>query len=145
MPTTNVINSTIFAIYVLDSTTYKKIAKMTDASFSFSHEPRDITTKDSGGYRELLEGLRSWSMSSSNLLAFDADYGITELRALAVARTPVTLRWMTGVASDELVQGSAYITSIEESSPGAEDNVTFSVSFEGTGLLTFANDTTPLT
>ena len=137
MATTGVINSTIFAVYVLDST-YKKIGHMNDASFSFSHEPRDITTKDSAGYRELLEGLRSWSMSSSNLMAFDATYGVDELRTAATARTQVTLRWWTSVSGDNYVQVTAYITSLEESSPGAEDNVTFSVTFEGTGSLTIS-------
>jgi TP901-1 family phage major tail protein len=140
MPTTNVINSTLFAIHVLD-TTYKKIAHMTDASFSLSMEPRDITTKDSAGYRALLEGLRSWSMSSSNLVAFDAGYGVEELRAALVARTTVTLRWMTGVSGDQYAQGSAYVTSVEENSPGAEDNVSFSVTFEGTGAVTFVATT----
>jgi len=135
--TTGVINSTAFAVYVLD-TTYKIIAKMTDASFSLSHEPRDITTKDSAGYRELLEGLRSWSMSSSNLFAFDATYGVEELRAALVARTRLTLRWGNQNSADQYVQGVAYISSLEENSPGAEDNVSFSVSFEGTGSLTIA-------
>jgi len=138
MPTTNVINSTLVAVYVLD-TTYKKIAHMNDASFSLSMEPRDITTKDSAGYRALLEGLRSWSMSSSNLFAFDAGYGVEELRALLVARTPITLRWATQVSGDQYVQGSAYLTSVEENSPGAEDNVSFSVTFEGTGAVTIAS------
>jgi predicted secreted protein len=138
MPTTNVINSTLVAVYVLD-TTYKKIAHMNDASFSLSMEPRDITTKDSAGYRALLEGLRSWSMSSSNLFAFDAGSGVEELRALLVARTPITLRWATQVSGDQYVQGSAYLTSVEENSPGAEDNVSFSVTFEGTGAVTIAS------
>lgn len=138
MPTTGVINSTAFAVYVLD-TTYKIIAEMTDASFSFTHEPRDITTKDSGGYRELLPGLRSWSMSSSNLFAFDSAYGVENLRDAIIARTALTLRWGTQASGDEYVQGSAYITSLEENSPGAEDNVTYSVTFEGTSSLTLAD------
>jgi predicted secreted protein len=125
-------------VYVLDST-YKIIGKMTDASFSFSHEPRDITTKDSAGYRELLEGLRSWSMSSSNLFAFDATYGVEELRTAITGRTKLTLRWGTQASGDQYVQGSAYLTSLEENSPGAEDNVTFSVTFEGTGAPTLAS------
>lgn len=137
MPTTGVINSTVLGVYVLDST-YKIIGHMTDASFSFSHEPRDITTKDSAGYRALLEGLRSWTMSSSNLTAFDATYGIDSLRTAALARTQLTLRWGTQVSGDDYIQGTAYISSLEESSPGAEDNATFSVTFEGTGTPTIA-------
>ena len=134
--TVGVVNSTIFGIYVLDST-YKIIGHMTDASFSFSEEPRDITSKDSAGYRALLEGLRSWTMSSSNLFAFDATYGVDELRTAAEARTQLTLRWSTQVVGDTFAQGTAYISSLEESSPGAEDNVSFSVTFEGTGSVAF--------
>lgn len=75
-------------------------------------------------------------MSSSNLTAFDATYGVDDLRTAALARTQVTLRWMTNVSGDNYVQGTAYITSLEENSPGAEDNASFSVSFEGTGAPT---------
>ena len=137
MATTGVINSTAFGVYVF-STTFKIIGHMTDASFSFSHEPRDITTKDSAGYRALLEGLRSWTVSSSNLFAFDATYGIADLRTAAAARTQVTLRWGTQASGDAYHEGTAYISSLEESSPGAEDNVSFSVTFEGTGAITTA-------
>lgn len=138
MATTGIVNSTIFGVFVFSST-YKIISHMTDASFSYSHETRDVTTKDSAGWSESLEGLRSWTVSSSNMFAFDATYGISDLRALAQARTPVTLRWGTQVSGDEYLQGSAYIESIEESSPGAEDNGSYSVTFKGNGAITRAD------
>lgn len=138
MATTGVINSTLMGLYVLDST-YKKIGHSTDASISFSHEPRDITTKDSAGYRELLEGLRSWTASGSFLLAYDATYGFEELYEAWEARTKLTIRFTTAVSGDEYYQGACYISSLEASSPAAEDNVSFSISLEGTGQITDAS------
>ena len=135
MATTGVVNSTLFALYAGDGT-YTKIAHSTDASISFSHEPRDITSKDSAGYRQLLEGLRSWSASGSFLVALDATYGYEELYAAWVARSVLTVRFSTQVSGDQYYQGTAYISSLELSSPGAEDNATFSLSLEGTGALT---------
>ncbi len=138
MATTNVVNSTLMGVFILDST-YKRINHATDGSMSFSHEPRDITSKDSSGHRALLEGLRSWTMSMSGNFAYDATYGPESLRATWLARTPLTARWGTGVSADQYVSGTVYISSYEESSPDKENNVTFSVTFEGSGAPTFAD------
>ena len=43
------------------------IAAATDCSLSLNMETIDITTKDSSGYRELLGGLKSGSISCSGL------------------------------------------------------------------------------
>ena len=135
MATTGVVNSTLFALYAGDGT-YTKIAHSTDASISQAGEPRDITSKDSGGYRGLLEGLRSWSASGSFLLALDAGFGFEDLYTLWKDRTKLTVRFTTAVDDDQYYQGFCYISSLEGSSPGAEDNATFSLSLEGTGVIT---------
>jgi TP901-1 family phage major tail protein len=135
MATTSVVNSTLMALYVLD-TTYKKIGHLTDASVSITHEPRDITSKDSSGWRELLEGLRSWSASGSGFFAEDATYGVEDILGNVTTRAKVTVRFMTDVSGDTYWEGTAYITSIEKTSSGAEDNVTYSISLEGDGALT---------
>lgn len=141
MPTTNVVNSTLMALYVDVSGTLTKVNHLTDASISFTHEPRDITTKDSAGYRELLEGLRSWSASGSGLFAEDATYGYNDLETLLQNRTKVTIRFMTNVTGDTYWEGEAYISSLDKTSSGAEDNVTFSISMEGTGSPTIGSIT----
>lgn len=129
-----VINSTLMAIYVLDST-YKKVGHSTDASIEYTMSPRDITTKDSAGYRELLEGLRSWTASGSCLYDPAATYGVDELFAACEARTPITIRFMTNVAGQTKWQGSGYVSSVSISSADAEGNVTASFAIEGTGAL----------
>lgn len=132
MATTSVINSTALKVYV-DGTA---VAHCNDASLSFSHSPRDITTKDSGGYRQLLEGLRSATMSGSALFAYDSAYGDEELYALLVGRSECVVRLDTGVSGDRYYSCSARITQLDINSPGAEDNAGLSFTFESSGAFT---------
>lgn len=139
MPTTGVINTTLMGLMILD-TTYKTLGHATDGSLSISMEARDITSKSSAGYRALLEGLRSWTLSASAFFAFDASgIDIEYLRAAIIARSPLTVRFGTAVSGDQYAQGSVYLTSVEQNSPSAEDNVSYSITMEGTGAITFAS------
>lgn len=100
-------------------------------------EPRDITTKDAGGYRKLLEGLRSYSIGVSGLVAFDSTLGpfttSTGIEAVLRARTQQTWILGTGVSGDVKLSGSGYWASLEVASPAQEDNMTFSGTLEGDG------------
>jgi predicted secreted protein len=131
MATTSVINSTKLRIYIGGVA----IAHSNDASLSVQHSPRDITSKDSAGWRQLLEGLRQASFSTSALLAHDAANGVGQLFDSLAARTPVTIRFSTEEAGDIFFQGSAYITSLEQNSPSQEDNASYSISGEFTGAI----------
>ena len=60
-----IVNSTLLKIYAgATADPSAVIANCTDASLSITHDLRDITTKDSAGWRELNEGLRSFSIFS---------------------------------------------------------------------------------
>ena len=132
MATANVLNTTLFALY--SGTT--KIAKATGASLSLSMETRDITTKDSSGWKEILEGLRSGSFSCEALMAFDSAYGYNDFLALKLARTPLTVKFSTGESGDSEYSGNVYLTGLELNSSGSEDNVTYSTEFELNGAVT---------
>lgn len=132
MATVSVINSTALKLYV-DGTA---VAYCNDASVSFTHATRDITTKDAGGYRALLEGLRQATFSGSALHAFDSAYGDAELYALLNDRTSAVVRFDTGVNGDRYYSASAYITQLDMNSPGAEDNAGLSFTFESSGTFT---------
>lgn len=129
MATTGILNTTSLRVYVGGTA----VAHATDASISFSMSPRDVTTKDSGGYRELLEGLRQFSLSTSALYAMDAAYGVDDLYTALDDRTQITVRFSTEESGDDYFEGTCYCTSLEISSSGAEDNASYSASFEGTG------------
>ena len=133
MPTTGKMNATLLAVYVGGT----KISHATEGSISLNMDTRDVTTKDSAGYRELLEATRSWSMSASAMYADDATYGVNALETAWENRTALTIRFSTEVTGDDYFEGTAYLTSLELNG-GVEDTVSYSVSFEGTGTITFS-------
>ena len=133
-----IVNSTLLKIYAgatADPTTV--IANCTDASLSITHDLRDITTKDSAGWRELNEGLRSFSISASALYETDADNDFQALYDNYIdTRTPIFWKMAESDTGGIVLSGCGFISSLELSSPGAEDNVTFSLTIEGDGEIT---------
>ena len=136
MPTTNVINSTLLKFQGGNSGG-TVVSRQNDVTFSVNHEPRDITTKDSGGWRELLEGLRSYEISISGLLAYDDTLSVytssTGIDAVLRARTSQTWILGTAVSGDVKLSGAGYWTSLEVGSPDQESNCTFSATLQGSG------------
>lgn len=131
MATTGIINGTDLLVYVGGTA----ITHSTSASISFSMETRDASTKDSDGYREILEGQRSFTIEAEAMTALDAAQGFEELFAAWVARTALTIKFGTADATDQFYQGTGYCTSLSMDS-GVEDSSTFSASFEMTGTVT---------
>lgn len=142
---TGVMNASNFVLYTGTSLALATpVAFAQDCSISISMEPRDTTTKYSEGWRELAEGLRQFSISASQLFAENATNGEAELYASLDNRTPLSFKVTVqngSIASTAEVNGNTrytgqcYVTSIEKTG-GVEDNVTFSVTLEGTGKLT---------
>ena len=130
-----IFNGTELGVY-MDSTL---IAAATDCSLSLNVETIDITTKDSAGFRELLGGVRSGSISVSGLVDYlDAsNKDVTDLWTAWEARTAVTVKFAKAneVTGELSFSASAIITSLEQSG-GAEDTATYSATFELTGAIT---------
>jgi len=80
MAATSIMNSTDVVIQISEDggTTYDIIGRATSASLSVSMETRDITSKDSAGWQENLEGLKSWSLSGDGLVTYSisGDYDL---------------------------------------------------------------------
>ena len=132
MATTNVINGTNIGIYIGGT----KVNHADSASISLSHSLRDITSKDSAGWSESLEGLREWSLEGSGFFALDATYGFTELEGVLTARAAVTVRFSTETSGDEYFEGTAFLTELSADA-AVEDSTTFSMSFTGTAGLNY--------
>ncbi len=118
--------------------TEAKLMHSQNVSLSMNVDTIDISTKDSAGFRELLGGQKSFSLSADGLMDFEAAAGDTDVQELftqALDRTAVT--FVFGIDDGTLynMSGSGFITSIEVSG-GTEDAPTYSVSIEGTGALT---------
>ena len=131
MSSTGILNGTLAVIKVAATA----VAHLTSNDISFEMATREATTKDSAGNKETLEGLKSFSGSGSGYFAEDASYGFEDLYDVIDARTPVTVRWSTGVVGDTYYEGSCYITSLSRTD-GLEESSTFECSFEGTGAVT---------
>ena len=115
------------------------IAAATDCSLSLNMETIDITTKDSAGYRELLGGLKSGSISCSGLIDYlDAsNKDITDLWTAWENRDTLVLKFAKAneTAGELSFSASGFITSLEQSG-GTEDTATYSATFELTGAIT---------
>lgn len=137
MACSNIVNSTTVGIFIDDVL----IAYSTDASLSINHETRDITSKDSGGWRDLMEGLRSWSMNFSALKAaaagsFGTLFDAIKTRATVQVKIADIGNQETGqVVMADFYSGAAWVGSLTLNSSDSEDNVTYDGTLEGCGVL----------
>ena len=139
MATTGILNAT--AVKFKAATTGGTVANVDlikDSTITINSAERDITTKDSQGWTEMIPGIKDASIDLTCLLKLDATFGYTELQNAQLAGTALDLEIQVGVAAtgDYLMECVAHITSL--SLPSAyEDNIEFSVSLKVTGALTY--------
>ncbi len=118
-----------------DSATPVLVDHLTDLSVSFSTETRDTTTKDNGGYRAILPGLKTLSVTMTAFYAADATNGYEELFADMEAgqKLDITIASYNQaeeeITDDMDIDFKAYCTSLELSA-GTEDNASYTATFE---------------
>jgi len=138
---TNVMNGTdvILAISTDAGTTYTTVGKATSASLQMNMEVRDVTTKDSAGWRELLGGLKSWSLSGEGMVTYNltSKAGFADLFGHMNSRTRLYFRFGSTTSGEKQYKGHGFLTSLSQDG-GVEDNNSFSFSIEGDGTLTEA-------
>ena len=130
-----IFNGTELGVYIDDTL----IAAATDCSLSLSMETIDITTKDSAGWRELLAGTRSGSISCSGLIDYTdaSNKDTTDLFVAFENRTALSLTFEKAneVTGDLSFACTGFLTSLEQSG-GTEDTATYSATFEISGVIT---------
>lgn len=131
MATTGKFNGTSLLVYV-DGTA---VAHATSHTLNVSADMIDATTKSSAGWKDILPGLREWSIDAEGLVAWDATEGVEEAFADITGRTQVVVKFSTEVTGDARFTGSAYVSQCNISAP-LEDVVSYSISFAGDGALT---------
>ena len=134
-------NSTDVVIQVSSDggVTYEIIGKMDTASLSVSMATRDVSSKDSAGWQEILEGQKSWSLSGSGLVVYSSTGKTTpdEIYTMLNNRTAVLVKFGSTATDEIAYQGSGFFTEFGTDA-GFEDNATYSFSFQGSGALTQA-------
>lgn len=139
---TEVMNATDVIIEISEDsgTTFDTIGKCTSVSLSVTRDTRDVTTKDSSAWREVLPGVKSWSMSGEGLVTYNTETDVdkpNDLFTLLSNGTQVRLKFGSTTTDEYDYEGDAYLTAYEQDA-GTEDNNTFSFTFEGDGSLTQA-------
>jgi len=136
-----ILNGTEIKVYSTGTTNLVAFAQ--NCTLNVNHSPREITNKESAGNKEILEGLRDFSIDVDGAYAWtDGDgssiaNGIDDVLQtdLIAARQKVDFIFGdTASQYDVSYAGKGYITSVSLTG-GTEDTATYSLSIEGTGAL----------
>jgi predicted secreted protein len=136
-----ILNGTEIKVY--STSTNNLVAFAQNCTLNVNHSPREITNKESAGFKEILEGLRDFSIDIDGAYAWTNAGGsaltngvddVLETNVLN-ARQAVTFIFGDTSSNDISYSGSGYITSVSITG-GTEDSASYSLSIEGTGELT---------
>lgn len=138
-----ILNGTEIKVYSGNSGTNNLIAFAQNCTLNINHSPREITNKESAGFKEILEGLRDFSVDIDGAYAWtnaagaDITNGADDLIATNIITTRQAVTFTFGdnqTTDDNFYTGSGFITSCSLTG-GTEDTATYSISIEGTGVL----------
>ena len=138
-----ILNGTEIKVY--SSSTNNLVAYAQNCTLNVNHSPREITNKESGGYKEILEGLRDFSIDIDGAYAWtDAQStpaaltnGADDLLQTNILANRLAVSFIFGDTQsthDVSYAGSGYITSMSFTG-GTEDTAVFSMTIEGTSSL----------
>jgi predicted secreted protein len=143
-------------VFATIGTELKSIAYATNHTLTIGTNTTEISTKDSGAGVWIEQQVQklNWSITSENLFTFEGGgkgHSFEDLYNKMITREPLTLVFAleNSVVKPDIVPsegwspttksrfaGSAYITDFSINAPDG-DNVSASVTFSGTGSLTF--------
>lgn len=141
MATTGVFNGTkmLLQLSTDGGSSYTTVGHSTSASFSFSMDTPEASSKDSGGYQEVIAGARSAEVSFDGLVAYDDSWNIDNFIDYMIGpsngRSSLHVSWGTATSGDKYYTAKCYVSSIEYSGE-AENPVTYSGSLVITGSIT---------
>ena len=144
MATTGIFNGSQYTVmFETDGTPVVVADHVTDLSVSVSTETRDTTSKNNGGFRALLPGLKTLTVNFTAFYAGDATNGYDELMTDFLAGNKQDVKVCsydftgdTEVAGDKEIVFEAFITSLELSA-GTEDNASYTCTMECVSAITF--------
>ena len=137
-----ILNGTELKVY--SSGTTNLVAFAQNCTLTVNQSIREITNKESAGFKESLEGLRdftidvdgayAWTDASGSALTNGAD-DVLQTNVLTTRQAVSFIFGDTATTSDVSYAGSGFITSVSLTG-GTEDTATYSLTIEGTGALT---------
>lgn len=136
MATTGVFNGTNLILKVIDDGgTLATQGHTTSATLTLSNDMPEATTKDSGGFQEVIAGVISGEISFEGLVAYDDGQGVDEISTSLLGRSKVDWSLSTGVTGDTIYSGEGFISSVEVSAE-MESPVSYSGTITITGTIT---------
>lgn len=128
-----VMNGTLISVTIGGT----EVSLQTECSISLNGELRDITNKESGGFKQSLMGLRSGSLNFSVLHDEAEDYNLQQMFTAWSSDTAIdVVKFTTGTTGDYEFESDGWLTSLEMNA-GTEDNVTVSGTIELDGAITY--------
>jgi predicted secreted protein len=112
------------------------LALLTDTTLNIEQDLPDSTTKDSGGWADHINGLRSFSIDVDGLADFTGTTGNAKiLTDFITGRENVSFRFATTTSGQLQYSGTVSLASISITAPN-EDTATLTGSMTGKGALT---------
>ena len=146
MATTGIFNGSQYTVmFETDPSAVVVADHVTDLSVNVSTETRDTTSKNNGGYRALLPGLKTLTVNFTAFYAGDASNGYDELMTDFIAGNKQSVKICSfdfnaqtpgEIAGDKEIIFKAFITSLELSA-GTEDNASYTCTMECVSAITF--------
>ena len=135
-----ILNGTEIKVY--SASTNNLVAFAQNCTLNVNHSPREITNKESAGFKEILEGLRDFSIDIDGAYAWTnaggtaLTDGVDDVLEANVLNARQVVNFIFGDTStnDISYAGKGFITSVSITG-GTEDTATYSLSIEGTGEL----------
>ena len=136
-----ILNGTELKVYSTGTTNLVAFAQ--NCTLNVNHSPREITNKESAGNKEILEGLRDFSLDVDGAYAWTNAAGaaltngaddLLQSNLLANRLKVDFIFGDTASTHDVSYAGSGYITSMSFTG-GTEDSASYSLTIEGTGAL----------
>lgn len=117
------------------------IENLTDCSLSINGTVVECTNKDSGQFRDILMGTKSWTISGTAYIDYEATEGIDEALTgmLTVPQATVAVEYTTGTAGDTVLSGSAYFATLDQTAT-LDAAMEYTFTLEGTGVLSQATE-----
>lgn len=118
----------------------RPIANTRDISFTLSIADIDVTDRDSGGWTEVIGGVRGFNGKVTGLVDFQPGTGkdnVRELIAMGIARTLVNIVWRSSLTGDASFTGAALLTNVTFSATH-EGEVSWTADVKGSGAIVVA-------
>lgn len=113
-----------------------QVAELTNCEITGSTNMFEVTSKESGGKKEILAGNSEWSATADINIDFQSsNWDAADLWAAWNSKTLLTITVTNGVTGDKSFSGSCYVDNVVYTGPQG-DKASGSVSFSGTGELT---------